>query len=124
MEEPNFRKPRSWPQKFGDAFRGFKSGVRGESSFFAHFFAAAAVLLAAIALQPTRVEWCILVVCITVVLTAEMLNTSIERLAKAVDQEHNPIVGDALDVASAGVLIAALGASVVGLLVLGTKIWR
>lgn len=119
MDESEFRKPRDWSAKFGDAFRGFKRGIRGESSFFAHFFAAAVVLTVGIALQPSRWEWCLLVLCVTIVLSAEMFNSCIERLAKAVDKNHNPTLGEALDIASAAVLIAALGAAAVGLLIFG-----
>ena len=42
------RRPnRSWLQKFRDAARGVKIAVRGESSYFVHFFITAAVVLAA-----------------------------------------------------------------------------
>ena len=48
------------------------------------------------------------------VLVAEMLNTAMEVLAKAVDPDVNPHVRDALDIGSAAVLLAAAGAVVVG----------
>ena len=63
---------RSWAKKFADAFRGLKQGVRGQSSFFVHFFLAAVVLVAAAVLRVERVEWCLLVLCIAGVLAAEM----------------------------------------------------
>ncbi|MBI2824543.1 MAG: diacylglycerol kinase [Planctomycetia bacterium] len=107
----------SWIKKFKCAFRGVKVGVRSESSFFVHFFAAAAVAAAALALQATLVEWCILILCVAVVLTAEMMNTALERLAKAVDQGPNPHLRDALDMGSAAVLLASIGAAVVGAIV-------
>jgi diacylglycerol kinase len=47
-----------------------------------------------------------------------MANTAIEHLARAVTREPNPEVRDALDVASAAVLMAALGAAVVGAMLL------
>ena len=80
----------SWVASFARAFRGTKLGVRGESSFFVHFFMGAAVVAAALALQATMVEWCLLLLCIALVLTAEMLNSGLERLAKAIDENHNP----------------------------------
>jgi diacylglycerol kinase len=63
-------------------------------------------------------EWYILIVCITIVLTAEMFNSSIEALAKAVTKEYDPHIGDALDIASGAVFTAVLGAATVGLLIL------
>jgi len=109
----------SWRRKFRDAFRGQKRGFRGESSFFVHFFAAAMVIVTAVALGADRTEWCLLLLCITLVLTAEMFNSAIERVAKAVDQNYNAHLRDALDIAAGGVLTAAVGAAIVGVVILG-----
>ena len=114
MPQPNAIPPSSWISKFRCAFRGAKLGVRGESSFFVHFFAAAAVAAAALALGATLVEWCILLGCIAAVLTAEMFNSALERLAKAVDERPNPHIRDALDIGSGAVLVASIGAAVIG----------
>jgi diacylglycerol kinase len=107
----------TWGSKFRHAFNGVKLGVQGQSSFFVHFFMASAVVLAAVALDATLVDWCLLVLCITLVLSAEMFNSALEWLAKAVDTEHNPHLGGALDIGSAAVLLAAIGAVVVGCIV-------
>ena len=104
----------SWIRKFRCAFRGAKLGVRGESSFSVHFFVAALVLAAALVLQATLVEWCLLLLCIALVLTTEMINSALERMAKAVDENHNPQLRDALDIGSGAVLVASIGAAVVG----------
>src|SRR4051794_5543843 len=82
-------RPRSLANKFRDAFRGTKRGFRGESNFFVHLFIAAGVLAAAAALRTTLVEACLLVICVAGVLGAEMFNTAIERLAKAIDAQEN-----------------------------------
>jgi len=74
-------------------------------------------MVAAVAFNVSRIEWCLLILCTTVVLAAEMFNTALETLAQAVDENPNPMVGDSLDIASAAVLIAALGAACVGLIV-------
>jgi diacylglycerol kinase len=117
--EEEIRRPdRPWGEKFSDAFRGLRQGIRGESSFFAHFFIAAAVALSAVVLDINIIEWCILIICITVVLVAEMVNTALESLARAITDEPNPHVGGALDIGSAAVLLAAIGAAVVGAIVL------
>jgi len=107
----------SWSRKFRNAFRGVKLGVRGESSFFVHFFVAAMVVAAAVALSCNLVEWCLLVGAVAAVLVAEMFNSALERMAKAVDQRHNPQLRDALDIGSAAVLLATIGAAVIGAIV-------
>ncbi len=114
---------RGWGERFRDAFRGVKEGVRGQATFFAHFFATAVVIAAAVALQIDRPEqWCALVLCITIVLTAEMFNSALESLAKAVTDQVDPYVRTALDIGSAAVLVAAVGASVVGAIIFLTHI--
>ena len=113
-----FRPPqRTWYQKFRCAFRGLRLGVRGQSSFLVHFATAGAVLAAAALLRLDRTQWCVLMLCITIVLVAEMFNSALEHLARAVDRSENRHLGSALDIGSAAVLIAAMGASVVGSLV-------
>ena len=113
---------RGWIRKFADAFRGVALGVRGQTSFYVHFFMAAAVIAVAAIVRVTMIEWCLLALCITLVLTAEMFNSALENLARAVDREHNPDLGAALDIASAAVLVASFGAVVVGLMILGMRI--
>lgn len=118
------RRPnRYWLQKFRDAARGVKIAVRGESSFFVHLFVTATVLLAAGVYERSSGEWCLLVLSITVVLTAETINTAIEHLARAVSVETRPELRDALDVASGAVLLAAIGAATVGGIVFGRPLW-
>jgi len=109
---------RGWTEKFRDAFRGVKAGIRGQSSFVVHCLAAMAVVAAAAALKiDTPAEWCLLLLCIATVLTAEMFNSALESLAKAITDQWNPHLETALNVSSAAVLIAAMGASVVGTLI-------
>jgi diacylglycerol kinase len=119
-EPPPFE--RSWPRKFRDAFRGVKAGVRGQSSFFVHFFAAAMVIIAATVLAMGLYEWCLLLLCITVVLVAEMFNSALESMAKAITGESDPHLGNSLDIGSAAVLTAAIGASVVGTIIFGHRL--
>ena len=110
-----FQSPkRSWPEKFLHAFRGIRLGVRGQSSFAVHIVVGSLVVLAAAVLRADLLQWCILLLCITIVLTAEMFNSALEHLAKAIDRSENQLIATALDIGSAAVLTAALGASAVG----------
>ena len=110
-------KKTNWSHKFLCAFRGLRIGSRGQSSFFVHLPVACFVLAAAAQFKVTTGEWCLLVLCITIVLAAEMFNSALERMAKAVDEEHHPELGRSLDVASAAVLTCAVGAAIVGAII-------
>jgi diacylglycerol kinase len=108
---------RSWRAQFSNALRGLKLGVRGHSSFFVHFFFAALTLIAAVVLRCSLVEWCLLMGCIGMVLTAELFNSAIETLFHGLDPNTKPRVRGCVDVAAAAVLIASFCAVLIGGLV-------
>ncbi len=123
MQNHNSFRRRSWFAKFRDAFRGVKKGVVGQNSFAVHFFIATLVIAAAGALQISNpVEWCVLLMCITIVLTAEMFNSALESLAPAITDQKHPNIRSALDVGSAAVLFAAVGSVVIGAIVFGNRL--
>ena len=113
---------RSWAHKFRDAFRGVKEGVRGQSSFFVHFLVAAGVAAAGVALRVSLAEWCLLLLCIAGVLTTEMFNSALESMAKAITGESDPHLGNSLDIGSAAVLLASMGAAIVGTIIFAHRL--
>jgi diacylglycerol kinase len=115
---PKRKKPRPWRQKFGEAFRGIKLGIRGHSSFYIHFFFAVLVVAVANALQCGWVEWCILLGCIGMVFTAELFNSAIETLFHGLDAESKNRIQGCLDIAAGAVLMASITAAIVGGIVL------
>jgi diacylglycerol kinase len=108
---------RSWRAKFRDAFRGVKLGIRGHSSFSVHFFFAALVIAAAIVFRCEFLEWCLLVGCIGMVLTAELINSAIETIFHGLDERIKARVSSALDIAAGAVLLASITAVVIGSIV-------
>ncbi len=106
-----------WLRKFSNALRGIRVGMFGQSSFAIHLPAAVVVLVVGMVCNVTWPEWYVLILCITIVLAAELFNTALEKLAKAITREQHPEIRDALDIASGAVLVTAIGAAVVGVLV-------
>ena len=113
---------RAWRAKFAAAGRGLARAVIGESSFAVHLAAAAAVAVAGLALRISAVEWALLAAAISGVLAAETFNTAIESLARGPGSRRHPRIRDALDMASGGVLVTALGAVAIGVAVFGPRI--
>jgi diacylglycerol kinase len=105
---------RQWGAKFRDAFRGVKLGVRGHSSFFVHFFFAALVVAAAVVLHCDYIDWCILLGCIGMVLTAELFNSALETLFHGLDQPTKDRIKGCLDIAAGAVLVASGTALAIG----------
>ena len=116
------KKARRWRDKFREAFRGVKRGVRGHSSFFVHFFFAVLALAAALTLGCGLVEWCLVLGCVGLVTTAELLNSAIETLFHGLDAEGKARSRACLDIAAGAVLVASLTAAVVGALVFGNRL--
>ena len=114
--------PRGWLGKFADAFRGLFVAVTTQSSFAAHLPVAAVAVAAAVWFRIGPGEWCAVALAIGGVLAAEVFNTSLEELARAVGRYPDPGIRDALDFASAGVLVAVLAAVVVGLIIFGPRL--
>jgi len=113
---------RTWLRKFADAFRGLARAVRTQSSFAVHMLMAGAVVAAGALFRVTAVEWALLAFAIGLVLMAEILNTAIESLARAPGSRRHPRFRDALDMASAAVLLAAITAAVIGVIVFGPRL--
>ena len=108
------QKPRPWRAKVRDALRGLQLGVRGHSSFFVHFFFAALVVAAAVVLRCSVEQWGVLLLCVGLVLTAELFNSALETLFRGLDAATRERAWPALDIAAGAVLLASIFAAVVG----------
>ena len=113
---------RRLPSRLGYAVRGVVAAFRLDQAFAEHLVCTVLVAAAAVMLRVNLTEACLLALCVAGVIAAEMFNTAIEHLAKAVDDEHHPLLGSALDIAAGGVLIASCGAALVGLLIFGYRL--
>jgi diacylglycerol kinase len=108
------RMSRSWSDKFRSAFRGLLLAIRRERSFAVHVPMAVLVAIAAVIVRVSLVEACVLGLCVTVVIAAEIFNTSIEFLSREITRDQRPGLADALDMASGAVLATSLGAAAIG----------
>lgn len=108
---------------FRYALAGLRTLLLTQHNAWLHAAATVVVVVAGLVLGLSRADWCWLVLAMTLVWVAEALNTALEFLADAVTQEFHPLILQAKDVAAAAVLIAAIGALVIGLLVFGPHLW-
>jgi len=104
---------------FRYALAGVLTMLRSQHNAWIHAAATVAVLILGFVLRLSTGEWCWIVLAIMSVWSAEALNTAFEFLADVASPEFHPLVQHAKDVAAGAVLISAIGAMVIGLLVLG-----
>ena len=122
MQEHGPSDLRHWIRKFAIALRGIRFGMSGQTSFTAHIIVGAMVLVFAAILNCSSWQWCVLLLCIGLVFSAELANSAVEELARGLCREQNENVGRALDIASGAVLVASLFAAAIGIIVLGAQL--
>jgi len=110
-------------RSFVYAWRGVAALLRTQSNARIHAAATLGVLLLGAVLGVPRTGWAVLVLAIALVWSAEAVNTAFEFLCDRVSPEFHPLVERAKDVAAGAVLLAAAGAAVAGLLILGPPLW-
>lgn len=110
-------KSRSLIESFNYAVSGIICSLKTEKNMRIHFIIAFIVLITSLFFDLTKVELLMLSVSIAFVLMAEMINTAIERVVDLATKEFHPLAQLSKDIASGGVLIAAINSIVVGYLI-------
>jgi len=87
-----------------------------------HFIAALVVLLAALFLRVSPIEFALLALSILFVLFAELINTAVEAVVDLASPGFHPLAKTAKDTAAGAVLVAACGAGIMGYLILANYI--
>ncbi len=105
------------------AIEGIIHAARTQKHMRRHFLAALLLLLAVLLLRVSALEFTLLTVSVCFVLFAELINTAIEAIVDLVSPEFHPLAKIAKDVAAGGVLVAAIGAAVMGYLILSRYIF-
>ena len=70
-----------------------------------------------IVMHLSALEWCAIVLALSLVWAAEGLNTALERLTDLVSPGFHPLAGKAKDLAAGAVLLASVGGFLTGLIV-------
>ena len=100
---------------FWVAVRGVWQCMREEWHFRFHLVIACYVSVFAPRFPLSRAEYAILALTFAAVLTAELINSAIERAVDRCSTERHPLAGAAKDMAAGGVLVAAVGAIAVAI---------
>ncbi len=111
-------------RSFKYAFVGIWTMLKSQQNAWVHAFATVAVVTVGFVLGISPAEWCWLVLAIIAVWMAEALNTAIEFLADVASPEFHPLVKKAKDVAAGAVLISAIGAIIIGIIIIGPYVLK
>ena len=104
---------------FGYAFSGLWHLFSTQRHAQFHLFVLLVVVALGALLRVDRLGWALLIAMFALVIALEAVNTAIEAVVDLASPDHHALAKIAKDVGAAAVLWAALGAVLVGLLVLG-----
>lgn len=116
-------KPTRFIDSVNCAIEGILYTARTQKHMRNHFLAAVVLLVTVLFLRVSPLEFAILALSVSFVLFAELVNTAIEVVVDMVSPEYHPLAKIAKDIAAGSVLVAAVGAVVMGYLVLSKYIF-
>ncbi|BCZ48532.1 diacylglycerol kinase [Clostridium gelidum] len=109
-------------ESFNNAITGIIDTVRTERNMKIHLIVALGVLIISFFFDITKYEFLILAITITMVITAELINTAIEATIDMTTNYYHPLAKIAKNAAAGGVLIAAINALLVGYIIFWDKL--
>lgn len=111
-------------KSFSHAFNGLKILWKEEHNARIHVVFVLLVILTGLILNVNSSDWISLVFALGLVITVEIINSSIENLADFASPQIHPLIKKIKDLSAAAVLISAITALIIGLIVFVPKIWE
>jgi len=109
-------------RSFSHAFAGLFDLFMHHTHAKIHLFFILSVTLFGFYVQLDPIEWCIVILCYSMVVGAEAFNSAIEYLCDKVHPEHDPQIAKVKDIAAAAVLVVSIGAFCIGLILFFPKL--
>ena len=104
-------------KSFGYAFEGIGTCIKKERNMKIHCAAAVLVVIAGVILKISLLEWCICLTLFGLIMALELVNTAVEAVVDLVTEERKPLAKIAKDTAAGAVLIAAIMATIAGIII-------
>lgn len=99
------------------ALHGIWSGVADQRNLKFQIAIAVVVIGAGFYVSITPLEWCIILLCIALVIGLELVNTALENLVDLVTIERNPLAGKIKDIAAGAVLTVSVISLIIGIII-------
>jgi undecaprenol kinase len=98
-----------WRQRLVEAERGVTEGFRNDSTFFVHFFLGSVVAATGFVLAISPMQWAVIVMALTMVLSAEMFNQVLKAIVHSVGHQLAGPLAKAMRIATAAVFVTMIG---------------
>lgn len=96
-------------KKFADSFAGLKTAL-AHKAVMTQCVLGGMAIIGGIIIKLDHYEWLAFIICITMVISSEVMNTAIERIGDYLNMEKDPKIKTIKDLSSAAVLVSSLGA--------------
>ena len=107
---------------FNYAFHGIFSSLKTECNLIIEVIMGVLALVLGFLLKISSIEFCIVILCIALVISAELINTAIEHTVDMAMPEKHPLAKMAKDASAGGVLFSSIGALVIGIIIYLPKV--
>ncbi len=109
-------------KSFSYAFAGLKVLFKEEHNSWIHAVAAVCAITAGFLLDISAIEWIAIIIVIGMVISAEIVNSSLERTADFIKAERDDRKRDIKDLGAAAVLVCAITAAITGIIIFLPKL--
>ena len=109
---------------FRYAFAGCVSFFTTERNGRIQLLIALSAIIISVVTNISAAEWCIVLLCIGLVISLEMINSAIEKLCDKMQTGYDPVIKVVKDIAAGAVLWASLISVIIGLLIFIPKILK
>lgn len=107
---------------FKFAIQGFFTALKEERNLKIHIIIMFLVIIAGLLLNISQIEWIICIILFGIVISAELVNTSIETIVDMVSPQINPKAKIAKDISACSVLVLAIASAIIGIIIFLPKV--
>ncbi len=118
-----YQQPQNFFRALYNSFEGTRHFFRNERNGKIQLTVGVAAIAASAVLHVNATEWLAVLICTGMVISLEMINTSLEQLCNKVETNYNPAIKIVKDVAAGAVLFASFISIIMGVIIFFPKIF-
>lgn len=104
-------------ESFHFAFDGFRYALQTQKNLRIQLIVGIVVITVSTFLPMEAIEWVVLIILISLVIVAEILNTAVEKTIDLIVKEYDPQAKTIKDLSAAAVFFIAITSVIVGLII-------
>ena len=104
-------------KSFSYAWRGLFKTFREEQNLRIQIVVAIAVIGVGLFFKISRIEWCVVILSISLVVLMEIANSAVERITDVLKPRLDHYVKEIKDIMAAAVMVASIAAAIIGIVI-------